>query len=85
MKLGQDSNGASLNSEFGYGFEILQGDGLITPISGFEVSNNLSHEYFIGTRLEFSSIANFELSGVQEHNTTNKNSTTVRLEGQLNW
>ena len=65
FETGQYSNGASLNSEFGYGFEILQGDGLITPISGFNISSNQDYEYLIGTQVEFGSNANFELSGIQ--------------------
>ena len=82
---GQYSNGASLNSEFGYGFEFLQGDGLVTPISGFEISSNQDYEYLIGTRLGLSSNANFELSGIQSKNTSGSNSSTVRLEGRFNW
>ncbi len=82
---GQYSNGASLNSEFGYGFEFLQGDGLITPISGFEVSSNQDYEYLIGTRLGLGLNANFELSGIQSKNTSGSNSSTVRLEGRFNW
>ena len=82
---GQYSNGASLNSEFGYGFEFLQGDGLVTPISGFEISSNQDYEYLIGTRLGLGSNANFELSGIQSKNTSGSNSSTVRLEGRFNW
>ena len=82
---GQYSNGASLNSEFSYGFEFLQGDGLVTPISGFEISSNQDYEYLIGTRLSLGSNANFELSGIQSKNSSGSNSSTVRLEGRFNW
>ena len=82
---GQYTNGTSLNGEFGYGFEFLQGDGLMTPISRFKISSNQSYEYQIGTRLGLGSNANFELSGIQRNNTSGTYSTAVRLNGGLNW
>ncbi len=81
----QYSNGTSLSSEFGYGLEILSGEGILTPISGFEVSNNQGREFLIGTRLGLGSNANFELSGIQGKNTSGINSTRVRFKGSLTW
>ena len=81
----QYANGTSLSSEFGYGLKILQGDGLITPIGGFEISNNHNHEYRLGTRVELWSNTHFELSGIQGKNSTGTNSTAIHLDGRLNW
>ena len=82
---GQYSNGTSLTSEFGYGFDIFQGNGTLTPISGIAISTNQDYEYLLGTRLGLGSNANFELSGRQEQSTTGTNSTKVQFEGSLNW
>ena len=81
----QYSNGISINSELGYGFSIFQGDGLITPISGFDVSTNQAHEYHIGTRLVLGPNTNFELSGVQRKNNIGNKSTAVRLDARMIW
>ena len=82
---GRYSNGTSLTSEFGYGFDILQGNSTLTPISGFSISTNHDYEYLIGTRIGLGTNANFELAGRQEQNNTGTNSTKVQLEGRLNW
>ena len=85
FETGHYSNDASLNSEFGYGIEILQGDGLITPISGFEISSNQDYEYLIGTRLGLGANANFELSGIQSINSIGDIINKVRIKGGLSW
>ena len=82
---GQYSNGASLNSEFGYGLSILSGDSVLTPFSGIEISDNQSYEYLIGARLGFGTNANFELSGIQSKNSIGDIINKVRFGGGLSW
>ncbi len=85
FETGQYSNGASLTSEFGYGFDILQGDSTLTPISGFAISTNQDYEYQLGTRLNLGSNAQFDLTGSRNHSIDSNDSTTVSLEGTINW
>ena len=82
---GQYSNGTSLTSEFGYGFDILQGDSTLTPISGFAISTNQDYEYLLGTRLNLGSNTQFSLTGSRNHNFDSNDSTKVSLEGTINW
>ena len=82
---GHYSNGTTLTSEFGYGFDILQGDSTLTPISGFAVSTNQDYEYLLGTRLNLGSNTQFSLTGSRNHNFDSNDSTTVSLEGTINW
>ena len=82
---GQYSKGTSLTSEFGYGFDILQGDSTLTPISGFEISSNQDYEYLLGTRLNLGSNAHFDLTGTRNYTIDRYDSTKVSLEGTINW
>ncbi len=82
---GRYSNGTSLTSELGYGFEILQGESTLTPISGFAVSTDQDYEYLLGTRLGLGPNTNIELLGIQEYNTAGNTTTSVHLNGKLNW
>ena len=82
---GRYSNGTSLTSEFGYGFDILQGDSTLTPISGFSISTNHDYEYLLGTRLNLGSNAHFDLTGTHNYSSDSNDSTKVSLEGRFNW
>ena len=78
-------NGSSVSGELSYGLEILQRNGVLTPLSGFKISANQDYEYLVGTRLELGPNTNFKLSGIQGRDSVGKNSAKVQLEGRLNW
>ena len=82
---GHYSDGISLTSEVGFGFEILQGQSVITPFGGYEYSDTQGNEYQIGTRMSFGSNAKLDISGTQRINAVGETSEKILLEGGLSW
>ena len=78
-------NGSSVSGELSYGLEILQRNGVLTPLSGFKVSANQDYEYLVGTRLELGPNTHFSMTGFQGYDSAGRNSAKVQLEGRLNW
>ena len=82
---GQYTDGTSLNSEIGFGLEILQGSSIITPFGGFDYSDTQGTEYQVGTRMSFGTNAKINLTGTQSINSTKIITNKVQLEGSFSW
>ena len=82
---GQYTDGTSLNSEIGFGLEILQGNSIITPFGGFDYSDSQGTEYQVGTRMSLGTNAKLNLTGTQSTNSTKIITNKVRLEGSFSW
>ncbi len=82
---GRYSNGSSVSGELGYGLELLNDENILTPISGFEITNNQDYEYQLGTRLNLGSNTQFKLTGIRNYAINKHDSTKVLLEGRLSW
>ena len=82
---GSYSNDTRLNTELGYGLNILDNGGTLAPFTGLEFSQHQGNEYFVGTRVKIGSNAQIDLSGTQNVNSTGYTSNKVRLEGSLSW
>ena len=83
--IGSHGIGTRLNTELGYGLNVLDNDGTLTPFTGFEFSQHQGNEYFMGTRVKIGSSAQFDLTGIQSESSTGHTSNKVRLEGSLSW
>ena len=82
---GQYSDGISLTSEIGFGLDILDGQSVLTPFSGYNYSDTQGSEYQVGTRMSFGSNAKLDISGSQNINAVGEMSNKIRLEGGLSW
>ena len=85
LQSGQYSDGISLNSEIGFGFEILDGESVLTPFGRYGYSNSQGTEYEFGTRMSFGSNVKLDLTGSQNINSTDDITNKVRVEGSLSW
>ena len=84
-ELGQYSDGAGVNSEFGYGFEILDRAGILTPMVGFDMTNGEVEEYYLTTRVLLDSGINFVVKSTQKVSAEGGTKQEVRLSGGMSW
>ena len=79
------SSDTKINTELGYGLNILDNGSSLTPFTGFDFSQYQNNEYLIGTRMNIGSNAQFDLTGTQSVSSMGQTSNKVRLEGKLSW
>ena len=84
-ELGQYQTGEKVDTELGYGFNILEGLGVITPYGGIDFINNESVEYQIGTRVIMGHGMKLELTSSQQVSTGSDNKQDFQLTGGISW
>ena len=80
----QNSAG-EIAGEIGYGFDLWNGLGVITPYSGVNHSVDSYNQYYFGTQVEFNSGSIFELKGTQKINDSGLFKPNVQLNGKFSW
>ena len=83
--ISQHANGIQIESEFGYGFSVLENSGILTLYGGFEVDNQTQDELLIGTKVLFGNNMRFDLQGGQEFGKRELNATKLQLSGRISW
>ena len=78
-------DGNAFSSEIGFGLKIWDGSSLLTPFTGFNISENQGNEYQIGTLMNIGSNVKLNLTGTQYMNATNDITNKVHIEGSINW
>ena len=79
------ADGNTFSSEIGYGLKIWDGRSLLTPFTGFNISQNQGNEYQIGMLMNIGSNVKLNLTGTQYMNATNDITNKMHLEGSINW
>ena len=79
------TDGNTFSSEIGYGLKIWDGRSLLTPFTGFNISQNQGNEYQIGTQMNIGSNLKLNLTGIQYMNVTNDITNKVHIEGSVSW
>ena len=79
------TDGNTFSSEIGYGLKIWDGRSLLTPFTGFNISQNQGNEYQIGTQMNIGSNLKLNLTGIQYMNVSNDITNKVHIEGSVSW
>ena len=74
---------ARLQAEFGYGFGVFGGTGVLTPYSGRSLAGEGAGRYTLGSRLEIGSSLNLSLEGERREAANDEADHGIMLRGQL--
>ena len=84
-EFGQYQSGTELNSEFGYGFEILDKAGVLTPFARIDYAFGKNTTYQLGTRVLFESGMKFEFESTQQISANSETKQDFQLNGGISW
>ena len=79
------SDGITMTSEIGIGFEIFDGNGSITQFGGFNFTNEQNQELFTGIRTNIGKNLNFELKGNRTTDISGQLIDSINLGGRIKW
>ena len=80
---GQAPPQGRLEAQFGYGFGVFGGTGVLTPYSGLSLAGEGAGRYTLGTRLEIAPSLNLSLEGTRREAANDDADHGVMLQGQL--
>ena len=66
IEIGHYMDIVHVDTELGYGLNILGDTSRLTPFGGIGYSDDADNKYHVGTRLQLGSDLKFELTGTQE-------------------
>ena len=84
-ELGQFKEGLEIDSEFGFGFGIFDGTGVLTPYSKIGYSNNKDATFHVGTRVLLESGIKLTLVGSQRASSEGEFDQEFKLKGGISW
>ena len=77
--------GLQIKTEYSYGFNLLDGIGILTPFSAMDYRSTDYITYNIGNRIEFGSNTNFEIKGTHEVRDTDSTNNKLQFIGAVYW
>ena len=84
-EMGQYVEGAGIGTELGYGLEILEGTGVLTPFTGFDYSNGEVETYHIGASVLFGAGMNLEFEISQQVDAENIIQNDYKFNSKISW
>ena len=89
LKAGIDNNhspkATQVSAEFGYGLNFAEGQGILTPFSGFEASELSNSKRFMGMRVAIGDKLRLEVEGTDVEESSGNDKQNLQLNGSYNW
>ena len=79
------SNQSQFESEVGYGLELGNNIGILTPTSGIRLVNNELNQLQIGSHFTIGDSLEFKLAGYQNFKTNHNNTQEIKFSGSIKW
>ena len=76
---------ARVSTEFGYGFEILDRNAILTPYNKFDWSDNDQQTIEFGSRVAVGSGMSFDVTGSREYSADYETSHQIKFSGSFGW
>ena len=76
---------AKVSTEFGYGFEILDRNAILTPYNKIDWSDTHQRTIEFGSRVSVGSGINFDLKGSRENQSDNDVAHKINFSGSFGW
>ena len=80
-----ESSPTQISTEFGYGFGILDGSGILTPYNKIDWSDTNQQTIEFGSRVAVGAGISFELKGLRENRTNDEIDHQINFSGSFGW